>query len=170
MMSATEELRELTALSKAYESEISACLTYLANEDRWRNELEREELKLKWQQERVDRLRARHGEDGEANLQHWRDKLADIKQRLIIVRNQAAVERLLRLQRELDELSSVNAPGPAPVMAACDHADHQATYECDGCSHRLTTDDGELEGTPCPKCQTGVLSDVTSEEVPDGQH
>lgn len=171
---AVEELRNLTAQIKAYESEISQCKLYLANEDRFNAEMARELQLLEWQQARVDRLKSRRGEEGEANLNKWHDMLAAAKQRMLVVKNQAAIETLLRLQRELNDLNGTGQH-TAVTMAACNAAvtevmtdteqEHKTSLACDGCDYTVVANDSdELDGTPCPRCRTGILTEVNSED------
>lgn len=120
-MTTTEELREMQCLLKAYESEINIRLVYLHNEERWANELAREMQKLKWQQEKVDRLMA-YRQSGEEQLIAIYDRMATCKKKLIELRNKAAIEKLLKLQAQLDELSE----GELPIEALKESEDSDA--------------------------------------------
>lgn len=171
-MPAAEKLRELTSLKKAYEAEVSACLSYLHNTDRWQTELAREEQLLQWQQERVDRLKRRHGEEGEAHLFEMQTRLADVTKQLVMAQNQAKIEAMLRLAREIDELNgtagALRAAATANTStAACDAATGEPEAEveevtlrlvCDGCGH-VEFGSEDVADTPCPKCDGGILTD-----------
>lgn len=176
-MSAVERLRELTALQGSYKAEISACLSYLNNHDRWVADLERELKILEWQQRRVDMLRQRYGPEGEAHLADMQSRLAQVSHELAHVKNQAQIETMLRLAREIDALNGTAAAMAAaakPTMAACDAADKSdqgADVEgvsepeeilmqlvCDACGHR-TMGSEDLIDTACSACKGGILVD-----------
>lgn len=104
-MTTNEEIREVSALIKAKESEISRRQIYLANTSRYEAELKAEELKLKYQQERVDRLRAIK-EDGEEGVHRYYLEIEDLRRKLKLLKNKDAVDRFLKVQAQFNKLTA----------------------------------------------------------------
>ncbi len=107
--SASFRLRELQATANAIKSEISMCQVYIDNPSRWRQEMEREEKKLQLQQERVDRLR-KYSTHGEEMVSGWKSRYAQLQQEIHLVSNEALIDRVLRLQNDLNDIQKSVGP------------------------------------------------------------
>lgn len=124
----TERLREAEALKQCYQSQISYILGYTRNPDRLMSELAAEEKKLKWQQDRVDRLRFIAENDEEDSCRPWYEKLEAIKQQLIHLRHEGRIELLRQMQRTINALNAdVTEEGRAALDSMRKMADPQAT-------------------------------------------
>lgn len=102
-MTAAEELREVQSLIKAIESERSVTRLYLNDEERWDHERKRlQEIVDRWSQ-RLERHVA-YREDGESMLEHWDERLVDLRKQVKHLQNKKKIEKLLALQDEINDL------------------------------------------------------------------
>ena len=122
MLSTAEEIREVRALIVAWKAHTSHVRQVLDNPDRTQKELEREEKKLADQQAKVDRLK-RYRDDGYPIMAEYSAKIEAGEKKLLELLNKRAIERLLELSHELDELNSKIGKRPETVIAAMDPED-----------------------------------------------
>lgn len=103
-MSASEQLNDAVALKGAIKSEMSMIRVYTRNEERWRKEYERESAKLERQIERVKRLRE-YRENGLDMLEQYAARVEELNKKIALLKNKAAIEKLLNMQRQLTGIS-----------------------------------------------------------------
>lgn len=95
-MSNAEKLRDALAAIEAVKSEISITTVYVENEERWLQEMRREEEKLQRQKEKVDRLRYRR-DCGPELISYYEERLVQLKAEASAARNAVKVERMREL-------------------------------------------------------------------------
>ena len=107
-MSAASELREIQQVIDGLESEIRFRRLMMDNDSRYKSDLDRETKRLAQQQQKVDRLLSYRGLDAEEQLNAYHDRIVELRQRAIVIKYQAAIERLLRLQDQVNGLTSMD--------------------------------------------------------------
>lgn len=125
-MTTNEQIKELSMLIRAKESEISRRKLYLANPERYNAELAAETKKLEYQQAHVDRLRAIY-EDGEEGVHRYYLEIEELKQRVKLLKNEDTIERFLKVQAQFNALTAEEQARLAGQIAQSE--EHNAAME-----------------------------------------
>lgn len=102
-MSNAEKLKDCLAAIEAVKSEISITTVYVENEERWLQEMKREEEKLARQKEKVERLRLRR-DTGPELISYYEERLVELKAEAAALRNMVKVERMRELFAQANAL------------------------------------------------------------------